>query len=289
MAHTAVKGKAIDWSGITLYTFLSIFAVLMLSPLIYLVSTAFKPYTELFLFPPRFWVMDPTTKNFRDLFLTASPSFVPVTRYLFNSIVASSAIVGLGILISTMAAFPLSKHYSMPFRKGIFKMVVLALMFAPQVVQIPQFLIMSQIGLMNNYLALVLPAFAAPLGLFLIKQFLDQVPDVLLEAAHVDGASQWRIYWQIILPLISPAIATMALFTFVSAWNDGWASTYLMTQEQMKTLAFQVSTISGGNNTIARQGAVAAASFVMIIPTILVFVLTQRKVIETMAHSGIKG
>lgn len=288
MFNRLAIGGRLQLGSWLLFAFLTALGVLMLAPLVYLASTAFKPEAELFLFPPRFWVMYPTWENFTELLFVTESSLVPFTRYIFNSIVVSGGIVALGVFFSTMCAFPLSKHRSLPLRKPIFSMIILALMFAPQVTQIPQYLVISHLGFMNTYWGLILPGIASPLGLFLTKQFLDQMPDVLLEAARIDGASEWRMYVSIVLPMLRPAIATFALFSFIAAWNDPWAASVYTTEEQMKTLPFAIQTISGGIGVIAREGTLAAASFLMIIPTLLVFVITQRMVMETMAHSGIK-
>lgn len=285
---TMIRGKSIDFGGILLYVVLTVFGLLMLAPLVYMVSSAFKPTSELFLFPPRFFVINPTMKNFYQLLLVTGTSAVPFARYIFNSIVVTVCIVTGGVVISAMAAYPLSKHYGMPFKKSIFSMIILALMFAPQVTQIPQFLVISKLGLMNTYVALILPHLAAPVGLFLMKQFLDQIPDALLEAATIDGAGEWKILWRVIMPMLKPAWATLALFSFIASWNDGWSAAIYTTTEDMKTLPLALQTISGGYGVIARVGTVAAASLLMILPTIIVFVITQRMVLETMAHSGIK-
>ncbi|TJY42169.1 carbohydrate ABC transporter permease [Cohnella pontilimi] len=284
---TIVKGRRIDWGGLFLYVFLTLMGFVMLTPLVYMVSTAFKPISELFLFPPRFFVMNPTLKNFYSLFQASGTTMVPFSRYIFNSLVVSMVIVVGGVLISALAAYPLSKH-DMPFRKAIFNLVILALMFSPQVTQIPQYIIMSKIGLMNTYFALILPYLAYPIGLFLIKQFLDQIPDVLLEAGKVDGAKEWTIFWRIVMPMLKPAWATLSLFIFIAAWNDPWSSAVYTTTEDMKTLPYALTTISGGANAIATVGTVGAASLLMIVPTVIVFVVTQKMVLETMAHSGIK-
>ncbi|MBB3131141.1 ABC-type glycerol-3-phosphate transport system permease component [Paenibacillus rhizosphaerae] len=285
--HGIVKGRRVDWSGIFLYVFLTGFGLLMLLPLVYMASTSLKPVSELFLFPPRFLVDHPTLMNFRDLLLITGTSFVPFSRYIFNSIVVSGLIVAGGIVISAMAAFPLAKH-NMPFRGAIFNMVVLSLMFSPMVLQIPQYLLISRSGLMNHYLALILPYLAAPVGMFLMTQFLRQIPDALLEAARIDGASEWKVLWSVIMPMLKPAIATFALFSFIQAWNDPYPAMVYTTKEDMKTLPLAIQTISGGAGVIARVGTFAAASFLMIIPTIAVFVITQRLVLQTMAHSGLK-
>jgi len=276
-----------DWSGWLLYLFMTVFGIVMLAPLVYMVSTAFKPLEELFLFPPRFFVMRPTMENFYTLLFITNASTVPFSRYIFNSVVATTGIVLGGILISAMAAYPLSKH-AMPFRKSIFSLIVLALMFTSLVTQIPQYLVINKLGLLNTYWALIIPYLASPLGLFLMKQFLDQIPDTLLEAAKIDGASEWKIFRTVVVPLLKPATATMALFSFVGAWNDQWPSTVYITQDDLRTLPYALSTILGTSGTIARVGTTGAASLIMVLPTIAVFVITQRMVLETMAHSGLK-
>jgi ABC-type glycerol-3-phosphate transport system permease component len=281
------RNKKFDWGGVFFYTVLSAFAILMLAPLVYLVSTAFKPLEELFLFPPRFFVMNPTFENFYDLLFVTGSSVVPFSRYIFNSVIVTVATVSIGVIIAAMAAFPLSKH-KMPFRKQIFSLIILALMFAPIVTQIPQYLVVTSLGLMNTYWALIIPGLAAPVFLFLTKQFLDQIPDALLEAAKIDGASEWALFWKIIMPLLKPALATVVLFSFTATWNDPNGAMLYTTSDSMKTLPLALSTISGGVGVVARVGAGAAAAFLTIIPTILVFIVTQRMVLETMAHSGIK-
>ncbi len=279
--------RRIDFGGIAIYTGLTVLALLMLMPLVYLASTAFKPIHELFLFPPRFFVMNPTLLNFRDLLLITGTSVVPFSRYIFNSVVVTGSIVAGGVFISAMAAYPLAKH-NMPFRQHIFSLIVAALMFSPMVLQIPQYLLISKSGLMNTYFAQILPFLAAPVGMFLMTQFLKQIPDALLEAARIDGAGEWRVFRSIVLPMLKPAIATFALLSFVQAWNDPYPAMVYATEEDMKSLPVAIQTISGGAGVVARVGTYAAASFLMVIPTMLVFVVTQRMVLQTMAHSGLK-
>ncbi|MEF3352235.1 carbohydrate ABC transporter permease [Paenibacillus sp. GYB006] len=281
------QGKKRDVGGIVLYIFLTLLGLLMLAPLVYMISTAFKPVSELFLFPPRFFVNNPTLLNFRDLLLVTGTTSVPFSRYIFNSLFISICIVFFGVMISAMAAYPLAKH-NMPFRGAIFNMVVLALMFSPLVVQIPQYLLVSKLGLINTYWALILPYLAAPMGIFLMTQFLRQLPDALLEAARMDGASEWKVFVSVVLPMLKPAISTFALFSFISAWNDPYPAMVYTTEEDMKSLPLAIQTIGGGAGVVARVGTLAAASLLMIIPTILVFIITQRMVLQTMAHSGLK-
>jgi ABC-type glycerol-3-phosphate transport system permease component len=282
-----VKGKRVDIGGITLYLFLTVLGLTMLLPLVYMISSAFKPVSELFLFPPRFFVKNPTLINFRDLLLITGTTSVPFSRYIFNSLFVSSCIVFFGVIISAMAAYPLAKH-NMRFGSTIFGMVVLALMFSPLVVQIPQYLLVSKLGLINTYWALILPYLAAPVGMFLMTQFLRQLPDALLEAARMDGATEWKIFWVVVMPMLKPAISTFALLSFIGAWNDPYPAMVYTTDNGMKTLPLAIQTISGGAGVIARVGTLGAASLLMIIPIVVVFIVTQRMVLQTMAHSGLK-
>ncbi|MCJ8007502.1 carbohydrate ABC transporter permease [Lederbergia wuyishanensis] len=285
--RATVSRKRTDWGGVFLYIFLTIFGLLMLAPLVYMASTSVKPISELFLFPPRFFPINPTLMNFRDLLLITGTSFVPFSRYIFNSVLITAGIVFFGVVISAMAAYPLAKH-EMPFKSTIFNLIVTALMFSSMVLQIPQYLLVSKSGLMNTYFAMILPYLAAPIGIFLMIQFLKQMPDSLIESARIEGASEWTILWKIVFPLLKPAVATFALFSFVQAWNDPYPSMMYTTREELKALPFAIQSISGGAGVIARVGTFAAASFLMVVPTIIVFTITQRMVLQTMAHSGLK-
>lgn len=287
MSRIQSMSRRIDWGGILLYSFLTVLGLIMLLPLVYLASTALKPISELFLFPPRFFVMNPTLTNFRDLLLVTGTSSVPFIRFILNSLIVTGGIVGGGVIISALAAYPLAKH-DMVGKKFFFDMIVASLMFSPIVLQIPQYLIMSKSGLMNTYFALILPYLAAPIGMFLMVQFLRQIPDALLEAARMDGASELKIFWVIVMPMLKPAISTFALFSFISAWNDPYPAMVYTTSENMKSLPLAIQTIQGGAGVVARVGTFAAASFLMIIPTLIVFITTQRMVLQTMAHSGLK-
>ncbi|MEW6228291.1 MAG: carbohydrate ABC transporter permease [Bacillota bacterium] len=277
-----------NWGRVALYVFMTAFAAFMAMPLVYLISSAFKPIEELFVFPPRFFVRHPTIQNFVTLLLAVSGSSVPFSRYAFNSVFVSSLTVVGSVLLSSMAAYPLAKH-RFPGRDLIFLGIVSALMFAPEVTQIPRYLVVNKLGLIDTYGALVIPNLAGALGLFLTRQFLEQIPNALLEAARVDGASEWTIYTKVIMPIIKPACATVAMLVFVASWNDTFSPLVFTRSEAMKTLPLAVQTIAGGPGVIARTGAVMAASFVLTVPTIIVFLLLQRLVLETMVHSGIKA
>lgn len=257
-------------------------------PLVYLISTAFKPLNELFVFPPQFFVREPTLKNFSDLMLSLSSSVVPFTRYVFNSLIVTVLTVGGTIFASTLGAYSLVKHHP-PGTKRLFDIIIATLMFSPHVTQIPRYLIINYMGLVNHYSALILPSIAVAYNFFLIKQFVEQFPNDLLEAARIDGAGEMRTYWSIVMPVLAPAWSTLIVFTFVSTWNDYFSPLIYINKQAIKTLPLALNTISGGGASIGRAGAVAAATLLMTIPTVIVFTLMQRKVMQTMVHSGIKG
>ncbi|NLK75142.1 MAG: carbohydrate ABC transporter permease [Clostridiales bacterium] len=259
-------------------------------PLVYLVSTAFKPLDELFLFPPRFFVKHPTTKNFSDLLQALGSSTVPFLRYAFNSIVVTTITVVLTVIVSSLGAYSLVK-LKPPGAKAIFSVILMALMFSPHVTRIPSYLVINNLGLINTYASLILPNIAVAYNIFLIKQFLEQYPDELIEAARIDGAREFFIFLKIVMPSLAPAWSTLVVFSFVSSWNDAFSPLIYITSQQMKTLPVALSTISGGaaGMSVGRAGAVAAATFLMTIPTVIVYTIMQGRVMETMQYSGIKG
>ena len=281
-----VNPAKFDRTQIKFYVYLLPLAVLMGAPIIYIVCHAFKPMDELFAFPPKFFVSNPSGINFTNLFQQAAGSTVPFSRYVFNSLIVTAAVLILSILISTMAAFALSK---MKFRlKGtMMEINNLALMFVATAVVIPRYLTISFTGILDTWLAHIMPLIAMPVCLFLIKQFMDQVPDSLLEAAQLEGASSFAIYLKIILPMVKPAIATGAILSFQQVWNNTETSNLFTSTESIRTLAFYMNTLSGVG-TVQGQGMAAAAALIMFVPNLLLFIVSQSSVMNTMAHSGLK-
>lgn len=274
--------------SIVVYALLTALAAFMALPLVFLVNQAFKPAEELFLFPPRFFVRHPTLKNFHDLLASTNTMLVPFTRYLFNSLLVTASSVVLTVVSASLAAYAIAKHRA-PGSGLLFTLVVSALMFAPHVTQIPRYMIVNSLQLVDTYWALILPALASPYALFLMKQFIEPLPDALLEAAKVDGASEWRIFWQLVMPMARPAWATLTILTFITAWNDFFTPLIFTHSEVMKTLPLALITVYGGPGQVARFGASQAATFLMTMPTIAMFIAMQRRVIQTMAYSGIKS
>lgn len=270
--------------NITILFFLALVGVFMALPLVYSVSSALKPLDELWMYPPRFFVHNPTFKNFRDLFDLMGDNWVPFSRYVFNTFFVS--IVGTfgHVILSSLCAYALAKH-NFPGRNFLFQMVVLSLMFSAVVTQVPSFLIMSKMKLINTFGAYILPAFCSSLGLYLMKQFIEtSIPDSLLEAARIDGAGEGRIFWRVVMPLVKPAWLTLIIFSFQGLWNT--SATVLIQREELKTLNNALSQIVSGG--IARTGTAAAAAVIMMVVPIFVFVISQGSIVETVATSGMK-
>ena len=255
----------------------------MALPLIYAVSNALKPLEELFIFPPRFFVRNPTLNNFHDIFVLMSQSWVPFTRYIFNTVFITVIGTTGHLLLASLCAFALAKH-KFPGRNFVFGIIVMSLMFAGQVTAIPNYLIMAKINWLDTYFALIVPAIAKPLGLFLMKQFMEQIPDTLLEAARIDGAKEFKVFLKIGMPMVKPAWLTLIIFSFQDLWNMQ-GSNYIYSEE-LKTLPYALSQISAGG--IARAGATSAVAVIMMIVPITIFIISQSSIIETMASSGIK-
>ncbi|WP_214627448.1 carbohydrate ABC transporter permease [Paenibacillus agaridevorans] len=283
-----VRLRKLSFSGALLMVALTGLAVFMLIPIVYIFNHAFKPMDEMFLFPPRILVQQPTWVNFERLFFATSGDTVPFTRYLFNSvIIATVTIVGV-IVVSSMAGYAIAKlRFGM---KGIMmSLIYISLMFAAETVSIPRYLIISGIHINDTYFAHILPFLASPVAVFLMMAFIRQIPNDLIEAAKLDGASEVKIFSRIVMPLAAPAVATIAILTFQGVWADLEASTLYVQDETMKNLAYYVSTLVGGaQNNVAGQGLMAAASLLMFVPNLLIFLLFQKRVMQTMLHSGVK-
>jgi ABC-type glycerol-3-phosphate transport system permease component len=277
-------------SQVILYLFMIALAAFTMLPLVYLVSTAFKPMDELFYFPPRFFVERPVVQNFRDLMTSLGGTTVPFLRYVFNSVFITVATVVLTVIISAMCAYGVSKLK--PVGSNIlFALCVAALMFSGHVTQIPRYLVVNGMGLIDSYWALILPNIAVGYSMFLMKQFMDQFPKEILEAARIDGASEVRIFWNVVMPSMKPAWGTLVVLTTVATWNDYFSPLVYTSSQTMRTLPLALQTIAGGpaHANIGRAGAVAAAAFLMVVPVIILYAVMQRKMIATMVHSGIKS
>lgn len=268
---------------IALFILLALFGCFSAYPLVYSICAAFKPLSELFIFPPKLFFQHPTLDNFADLNSLLEDSWVPFSRYFFNTIWITLAGTAGHVIIASMAAYPLAK-YKFPGSKIIFGLVVYSLMFAAQVTATPRYIIFSGLGLVDTQLAIIIPAFAYSLGLYLMKQFMSDIPMELIESAKIDGANEFQIYWKIVMPMVKPAWLTLIILLFQQLWNND-GGTYIYT-ESLKPLSYALHQIVAGG--VARTGTSSAVMLIMMIVPITVFILSQSQIIETMAHSGMK-
>jgi ABC-type glycerol-3-phosphate transport system permease component len=269
-------------AGITVM--LVLLGAFMFLPMVYAIMQALKPLDELWIFPPRFYVVNPTLKNFGDLFRLMSTSWVPFSRYIFNTVMI--AVVGTtgNLILSSLAAYSLAK-IKFPGREFFFQTIVLSLMFNSTVTGICNFIVMTALGWVDTYLAIIIPTFASTLGLYLMKQFMESsVSDAVLESSRLDGASEFRTFLTIAMPMVKPAWLTLIVYSFQGLWNSG-TSIYIYSEE-LKTFNYAISQILAGG--IVRAGAGAASTVIMMIVPITVFVITQSNIIETMGSSGMK-
>lgn len=269
-------------AGITVI--LTILGIFMFLPMVYVISQSLKPLDELWMYPPRFFVKNPTFSNFRDLFTLMNDSWVPFSRYIFNTVFITVAGTFGHLFLASMCAYALAK-IKFPGANGIFKTIRTSLMFHSTVTGITSFMLMSAFHMIDTYWAIIVPAWGYTLGLYLMKQFMDtHVADAVLESARLDGASEIRTYWTIAMPMVKPAWLTLIIYSFQSLWNSG-SSIYIYS-EQLKSFNYAIGQITAGG--IKRAGASAASTVLMMMVPILVFVITQSNIIETMGSSGMK-
>ena len=263
---------------------LIIFGAFMFLPMVYAISQSLKPLDELWMFPPRFLVQNPSLKNFQELFRLMSESWVPFSRYIFNTAFVSVAGTGGHLFFASLAAYAMTK-INFPGRKGMFQLVYYSLMFNATVTALSNFIIMSALHMIDTYWSLIIPAFGQTLGFYLMRQFMETtVPDSVLESARLDGAKDLTIYWRIVMPMVKPAWLTLIVYCFQGLWNSG-TSVYIYSEE-LKTFNYAIQQILAGG--IVRSGAAAASTVIMMLVPVTVFVITQSNIIETMASSGMK-
>ena len=277
------KGRSLAMD-LVLALFLGTFGVLSVWPLLFIVNNAFKPLNEILLFPPRLFVVNPTMVNFQDLALVMTNAWIPLSRYIFNTVYITVLGTAGMVFVGSMAAFPLAK-YTFPGSRLLNHVVIYALMFNATVTAIPNFIIMTRIGLVDTHMAIILPALGGTLGVFIMKSFMTQLPDSLVEASKIDGAGEFKIYWTVAMPLAKSAWITLVILSVQAFWGATGA-TFIHT-ESLKPISFALSQIVQVG--VARQGVFAAASLIMLLPPVIVFIISQSNVIEAMATSGIKG
>ena len=268
---------------VMIFLFLLILGAFMVLPIWLMAVNSVKPVNEMFIFPPKWYTLNPTFDNFRDTYRVLGQMWVPFSRYVFNSIFVTVSVTVLQCIFASMAAFCLAK-VKFPGSRFINAVIVLALLYNSNVIYLMQYMVMAQLHMINRMSALILPAVASAMGLYLMRQSMTGVPDSMIEAAKVDGASLFTICWRIVIPNQKPALMTMAIFAFQGAWNITGGS--VVYDESLKTLPTVIQQAAAAG--ISRQGVTMAAAVILFIPPVLFFILAQSQVLETMAHSGIK-
>ncbi len=270
--------------NLLLLAVLILMACFMLLPIVYAVVTAFKPLDEIYIFPPRMYVKKPTLSNFTQLVDILSSSWVPISRYVFNSLFVAAVGVTGHVFMASMAAYPMAKH-DFVGKKAFGSVITLSLLFTYSVTYIAQYVVFAKIHGINTYMSLIAPVWSSSLGLYLMMNFMGQVPNSLLESARIDGAKEMGVWWRIVMPNVKPAWMTIAIFAFTGVWNSGGQFTYSENLKQMQNV-FSNAAVSGGG--IARAGAGAAGALLLMIPPVLLFLVCQSNVLETMTTSGMK-
>ncbi len=262
---------------------LALVGAFMFIPMWYSIVNAFKPPEEIFLFPPKLYVVNPTLINFGNLSLQLSNLWVPFGRYIFNSVFVSVVSTVISVIFGAMAAYAFAKH-DFVGKRFFWSLIMITLLFTGGVADLPTYIVKSLLNLVDTIWVFILPAVAVPLYMFLLKQFMGQIPDVLLEAARIDGAGELRIFFSLIIPNIKSAWMTVAVLMFQSTWS--MQSDGLVFKEELKLLPTVLTQL--GTSGISMQGVAAASSMLMLIPPVLAFIFTQSRMMQTMAHSGIK-
>lgn len=270
--------------NLVVFVFLLLVGIFMVLPILYSLINAFKPINELFLYPPRFFVYHPTLENFRELFRLQDTSLVPFERYVFNSLFTSIIGTAAYVVVAALAAYPLAKH---KFRGKtlLFQVIVWAILFRPEVTGIPQYVILSKLHMVDTYWALLFPAMATSFGVFLMRQFMLGIPEEILESGRMDGLGEFGNFWKIVMPMVKPAWLTLMIFTFQAMWNT--TGVQFIYSENLKMLPVALQQIS--TTGFARAGVASTVALLLMFPPIIIFIFSQKSVIQTMAHSGLKS
>ncbi len=280
---TRTRGNRKRYGDVMVFGLLFIIGVFSALPLVMSIGMSLKPLNELFYYPPRILPSHPTFDNFVMLFNLMKTTSVPFSRYAFNTIFITLTTVFGHILLASLAAYPLAK---MEFigKKTINTMVMYSLMFVSSVNDIANYITISKLGWLDTYLAAIVPSMGASLGLFIMINYMRTIPDALIEAARIDGCTEFGIYRRIIMPMAKPAYLTVFILMFQNLWNQNNAA--YVYKESLKTLPYALTQITTGG--IIRMGAAQAVGVLMLIVPATVFIINQTKIIDTMATSGIK-
>ena len=272
LASLGMSPVGLHWRKLLIVAVLSLGALLMVLPYYWMIISSLKPPEELYTYPPRFYVLHPTTAPYTELF-----TLLPMARSLFNSVFVASTVTVSNMFLCSLAGYAFAK-LRFPGRDAIFLALISAMMIPWQVFLIPGFVIVKHLGWLNTYWALIIPNLAMPFGIFMCRQYIMSIPDGLIEAARIDGYNEFGIYWRVILPLVTPALATLAIFTFLSQWNSFVWPLIVTQSSQMRTMPLIIAVLNGQFG--ANFAMIMAGALVVTLPMLLVFLAFQRQFIK---------
>ncbi len=268
-------------STMLVYTALGIGSAIALLPMLWMLSASFMQPGEANNFPPRLLPSDPTTEHYQTLFTRLN-----LGRYLLNSTIVATIATVVSTLINSMAGYAFAK-LRFRYRDRTFRLLTLGLVIPVQVAMLPLFLLLRELGLVNTYWGVIVPTLASIFGIFMIRQYALSIPDDLLDAARIDGASEFRIYWSVVLPVIRPILATLAIWTFLTTWNDFMWPLIVLSDESMFTLPVALANLAG--ERVQDTELMMAGSVLTVLPVLIVFIVLQRYYIEGITMGSVKG
>ncbi|HCK99991.1 MAG TPA: sugar ABC transporter permease [Candidatus Marinimicrobia bacterium] len=263
-----------------IYLMLLVGVIVTIAPFVWMISASLMPAGQANQFPPKFLPEKVTFEHYQILF-----GRLNVTRYFFNSIVISLSITGISLIFNSMAGFAFAK-YRFAGKQKLFKLLLSAMVIPAQVTMLPLFLMLNRMGVINTYWGVIIPGMASIYGIFLIRQYIISIPDSLIEAARIDGANDFYIYWRIILPVAKPILVTMALFTFMGAWNDFLWPLIVLTSDSMYTLPVVLANLMGEH--VQDTEMMMAGSVITILPIIVVFLAMQKYYLRGIMMGSVK-
>jgi multiple sugar transport system permease protein len=266
---------------IAIYALLIIGALLSLFPILWMISASFMPTGMANTFPPRLLPDHPTMQHYRDVFTRLS-----MGRYLLNSGIIAIVVTSLSLIVNSMAGYAFAK-LRFRGRDSVFRVMSAGLVIPVQVAMLPLFLLMKSIGFINTYWGVIIPSMASIFGIFLIRQYAISIPDDLLDAARIDGASEARIYRSIVLPTITPILATLAIWTFLTTWNDFMWPLIVLSDERRYTLPVALASLVGEH--VQDTELMMAGSVLTVLPVVIVFLVLQRYYIQGVMAGSVKG
>lgn len=268
------------YAGIS-WVLLAVGAVLIIGPFIYMLSTSLKAQSDVFRVPMQWLPWPLHWENYARAFHEQ-----PVGRYFGNSVVVATAVTLLNLITCSMAGYSFSK-FRYAGREALFLAVVSTMLVPIQVIIVPLFVLVRMLGWVNTYAGLIIPAGTSAFGVFLMRQYMLSVPDALLDAARIDGASEWRIYWQVVLPAVRPALGALSIFIFTNNWNSFLWPLLVVNKESMMTLPLGIANFQSAYST--NYPELMAVSLITTLPVLAVFLVLQRQFVQSIALSGMQS